>query len=326
MDKRKNAGDTWYCYLVWAVAFVVAVMLLAGIFTYKNLCCWDERGQFGDMFGVVNALFSGLAFAGLIVTILQQHKALEQTREDLKNQTEEFDEQNKTLRIQRFENTFFKMLEVQQNIVNDFYAADSEHNEYHGRNLFYYVVCSCKHNVSEGDKKLNGLREVIYYKGLSHVNDYMTMGKFDHYFLHLYTILKFIKEKEWLGDEKQYQYATFIRATLSRFELFLLYYHGLNHPEMKKMMERYCLLHHLRKDFLPMSQEYSCFLGESRLSQKSLHDAGFSDGDFEYYLTDDEDDDSRYHLCAFYTNDEMEKGKELLDRWRKLVNFGSNDK
>lgn len=30
---------------------------------------WSIRGQFGDMFGSVNALFSGLAFAGIIYTI-----------------------------------------------------------------------------------------------------------------------------------------------------------------------------------------------------------------------------------------------------------------
>ena len=31
----------------------------------------EKQGQFGDQFGAVNALFSGLAFAGLIFTISQ---------------------------------------------------------------------------------------------------------------------------------------------------------------------------------------------------------------------------------------------------------------
>ena len=41
---------------IWALSFL--------LFTTS----WDkdERGTFGDMFGAVNALFSGLAFAGLI--------------------------------------------------------------------------------------------------------------------------------------------------------------------------------------------------------------------------------------------------------------------
>jgi hypothetical protein len=42
---------------------------------------WAERGQFGDLFGSVNALFSGLAFAGLIYAILLQRQELSLQRE-----------------------------------------------------------------------------------------------------------------------------------------------------------------------------------------------------------------------------------------------------
>jgi hypothetical protein len=42
-----------------------------------------KRGSFGDMFGAVNALFSGAALAGVIVTILLQRKELALQRKDL---------------------------------------------------------------------------------------------------------------------------------------------------------------------------------------------------------------------------------------------------
>ena len=65
--------------------------------------CHEERGTFGDMFGAVNALFSGLAFAGLIITLLYQkeelklqREELKQTRAELKGQKREFEIQNKT--------------------------------------------------------------------------------------------------------------------------------------------------------------------------------------------------------------------------------------
>lgn len=119
--ERNDTDDKWSCYMMWAIGFVLLVMIVSFFVIYKCIDCWEQRGQFGDLFGVVNALFSGLAFAGLIITIRQQHLDLEyqsqsiaQTKQELENQTKEFDEQNKTLRIQRFENTFFKMLEVQQ--------------------------------------------------------------------------------------------------------------------------------------------------------------------------------------------------------------------
>jgi hypothetical protein len=44
---------------------------------------WPSRGQFGDLFGAVNALFSGLAFAGLIYTILLQKEELTKTQAEL---------------------------------------------------------------------------------------------------------------------------------------------------------------------------------------------------------------------------------------------------
>ena len=50
---------------------------------------WQERGQFGDLFGSVNALFSGLAFAGLIYAILLQRQELSLQRAELKLQREE---------------------------------------------------------------------------------------------------------------------------------------------------------------------------------------------------------------------------------------------
>ncbi len=42
-----------------------------------------QRGQFGDLFGSVTSLFSGLAFAGIIYTILLQRKELALQRMEL---------------------------------------------------------------------------------------------------------------------------------------------------------------------------------------------------------------------------------------------------
>ena len=44
---------------------------------------WNSRGTFGDLFGAVNALFSGLAFAGLLYTINLSKKDLEIQRQEI---------------------------------------------------------------------------------------------------------------------------------------------------------------------------------------------------------------------------------------------------
>lgn len=71
-------------------------------------------------------MFSGLAFAGLVITIIQQRhdlqlqsEAINQTNEELKQQTKEFDIQNVTLQRQQFDNTFFELLHMLQTIVDD---------------------------------------------------------------------------------------------------------------------------------------------------------------------------------------------------------------
>ena len=113
----------------------------------------NTRGTFGDQFGAVNALFSGLAFTGLIYTIILQRRDLEIQRHDLKlqreeiamnrkemeEQTAEFEKQNETLKIQRFENTFFNMLSQFQEVVNSLtarYKSRGEEIMVDGREVF----------------------------------------------------------------------------------------------------------------------------------------------------------------------------------------------
>lgn len=49
-----------------------------------------NRGSFGDMFGAVNALFSGLALFGIVLSILIQQKELNSQREELQETRKEF--------------------------------------------------------------------------------------------------------------------------------------------------------------------------------------------------------------------------------------------
>ncbi len=72
-----------------AAVIVVAFWLSALWVGHAFFPNWQERGQFGDLFGSVNALFSGLAFAGLIYAILLQRQELSLQRAELKLQREE---------------------------------------------------------------------------------------------------------------------------------------------------------------------------------------------------------------------------------------------
>lgn len=83
-EKEKNS-------LPLLIIIIVAVWLIITVVIWFVFKDWNQSGPFGDTFGAVNSLFSGLALAGIIYTIhLQktelslQRKELQYTREELK--------------------------------------------------------------------------------------------------------------------------------------------------------------------------------------------------------------------------------------------------
>tara|TARA_R110002167_G_scaffold77944_8_gene216074 strand:- start:870 stop:1562 length:693 start_codon:yes stop_codon:yes gene_type:complete len=80
MSKKKDDSST--SCLVWKTIAGVLFILIAygGIVSVSN-CTMESRGQFGDMFGGANALFSGLAFAAIFYTLHLQQKEMTTLKE-----------------------------------------------------------------------------------------------------------------------------------------------------------------------------------------------------------------------------------------------------
>lgn len=313
----------------------------------------EDRGTFGDQFGFVNTLFSGLAFAGMIFTILLQkeelalqRKELEENREEMTKQTEQFEAQNGNLKIQRFESTFFNMLEQLQQIVNDLSIHYQEkkkvtetttdpgtpyiekegfvNRNIQGRDLFRFAFMEALHCPQKG-KEIKGLGRVMRIEGFSYYMDSYTPTYFDHYFRFIYTILTFIKKNEWLGSETQYSYAKMLRAILSRYELVWLFYNGLSdygRDKLKPLIEEYTMLKNLRTDLLTICKENLVLLQEKDIVDE--YTGKFELSDFEFFITDcDHKDKDKYDLKAFYREDQLQKGKEHLKAWREyLLKYG----
>lgn len=359
--KKENQNTEGTNYWPLIILSVGVIGLFALSWWWLSSCINDpeRQGQFGDQFGAVNALFSGLAFAGLIFTIILQKKELAlqreeltDTREELKGQKEQLEIQNKTLKVQRFENTFFHMLELHQQIVADLYvkAVDKDWVEednpnpntgriqkqvtvdsvYQGRNLFRYAFIESPHYIKDPrtnkDIEVSGLAGVMSAKGFSQYDQYYTSTYFDHYFRHFYRILKFIQQNEnWLSFEEQYQYASMLRATLSRYELVWLYYNGLSEngcEKLKPLMERYSILKNIRADFLTLSKENAEKVENSGVTGRTVLDQGFTYRDYDFYLTDQKNDQSKYYLGAFFNEKELNKGGQYYNNW---VNFCRNN-
>lgn len=263
---------------------VMIVMVL--LLFLANLCLVflpydeNERGTFGDQFGAVNALSSGLAFAGLIYTIiLQRHdlklqrrdlrlqrEELALTRKEMEEQTAEFEKQNETLKIQRFENTFFNMMSQFQEVVNNLSVMVTTSGgiyESRGRDVFQAqfektVVYVDLKNEAKNKARFRGMKGALEKYNLDGYLYSDTPTCFDHYFRLLYRILKFVKTTSLVTTyEEEYEYTAMLRAVLSRYELVWLFYNGLTYGEgkLKPLIERYAMLSNLRTDMLANCSE-----------------------------------------------------------------------
>ncbi len=257
--------------LVMAAMFLLVVMLWFSSWLIITHYIKDptNQGTFGDTFGAVNALFSGLAFAGLIATLLYQKEELklqredlQQTREELKGQREEFEEQNKTLKRQRFENTFFNMLSLQQEITNNLFYQDEKENEqtitqhtYKGREVFkeIYENATVKYEGLIYSKN-TGLKLVLKHNGYNAYTAIADTTRFDHYFRNLYRIFKYIDTTDLIDQNERYQYACIVRSQLSDYELIMLFFNCLSDngkEKFKPLIEKYAILKNIRHDLLP---------------------------------------------------------------------------
>lgn len=285
-NKEETKSRLW----IWIVVAIIGVLAAWGLSWWlinKNIDCTTERGTFGDMFGAVNALFSGLAFAGLIVTLLYQKEELKlqreelaQTREELKGQREEFEEQNKTMKRQRFENTFFNMLSLQQEIVAnlsfEYYVnpntcppnIPAEHF-YHnsskgllrGREVFegMYKRAIIDYN---GRRYADGLYNIFKNFGYLTYSNIKATTRFDHCFRHLYRIYKYVDTSDLITEEERYDYACIIRSQLSDYELVMLFYNCLTtngREKFKPLIEKYTIFNNLRTELLVNNQDVNAY-------------------------------------------------------------------
>ncbi len=126
--EKKKENRSGYKHFWSLTLFSIALVLGLWIWNWQTLndVGLNERGTHGDMFGAVNAIFSGLAFAGIIISLYLQRidlknqmEQLELNYEEVQQTNREFKIQNDTLQIQKFENQYYKMIDLHKSNVNE---------------------------------------------------------------------------------------------------------------------------------------------------------------------------------------------------------------
>ncbi len=221
-----------------------------------------KAGVFGDSFGLLTSLFSGLAFAGIILTVISQNKELklqreelQNTREELRLTREEFEKQNSTLKKQNFESTFFQMMRLHHEIVGQLKLLNVR-NQPAGRDCFETVYHElAEHHTQLAAKSLGNQGNSIQVTEELIDGAYVQLlGKYQkilgHYFRNLFTLLKFVKTND---VENKLLYSNIVRSQLSDYELVMLFYN--------------CLSKFGKEKFKPMAEEFALF---NNLPQEKL--------------------------------------------------------
>lgn len=270
--KDNNVGKT-----LWIPIIITAIVVIGlWVWTYFALVDRDKdwRGTFGDMFGGINALFSGLAFGGIIITILLQSKELSLQRDELKNTTEELKRtanaqedtgkavaaQLQMMEKQQFESAFFNLLQMHSELVKNIdirkkvnmgnLQVKLESVTIHGKDCFKFFYETFKTSYTSTN---NPDFNAVYLAFFSNYQNDLS-----HYFRTLYHIVKFVDQSN-ISDKKRY--TSIVRAQLSAFELLLLFYNGLSPlgTKFKPLINEYNLLKNLNSTDLLNSQHIKLY-------------------------------------------------------------------
>ncbi len=176
------------------------------------------------------------------------------------------EQQKDYLKKQRFEDTFFRLLDNHQRIVDamdiisykpdikEITSAEVHHKEEKKNARVIASKRDCFKKMFDRIDKIqrkNSRNTSIEQVMLSY-NEVQDKYKSDlhHYFRFLYHTLKFIKNSD-IAEAEKFRYACILRATLSPYELAMLFYNGLHRygsSHFKPLLEEYSFLKNLNID------------------------------------------------------------------------------
>lgn len=261
---------------------LLAIFLLLIFFLWKYTSEWIDlnikstaasetdaqaRGLFGDKFGSINALFSGLAFAAISFTIYLQ-------RRDMAHTVRAFEEQTRSDQKQRFDSTFFQLIALHNDITAKLRNTTDEGRKAFSsfnKNLLLsdpdftpfqaltkltkdqirtirdqktvsveaYPTLSLAEAENLSTTINNGLKTFdtfldtdlkMHEEKVRHAYTKVAtleIDYFSHYFRNLYHILLYIDTSGLIDNDERKGYAKIVRSQLSEEELVALFYNSM---------------------------------------------------------------------------------------------------
>ncbi len=252
--------------IYWVFGLAVLIVLLYGGFLV--LVTWpidkltiQNAGVFGDSFGVLTSLFSALAFCGVVLTLFYQKEELRIQKIEWQAQKEENEDSRNEIRKQGFENSFFQMLRLHNQIVEGISQPQSNAGGAHvndGRSVLKTLSSRLYGGIARKGGEDNNDKEIILE---AYSSFWATSGHhLAHYFRFLYNIFRFLSESD---IENKVFYVRLVRAQLSNQELFLIYYNSFTKQgeNFQKYIVEFKLMDNLPRDELVNSEHSNLLSG-----------------------------------------------------------------
>ncbi len=270
-QKESSAKRPSLWFVAVAFVFVIALWLLNWF--YGSSLPDTERGIFGDTFGAVNALFSGLAFVGVIYAILMQRYEIALTKEDAATTKKILDEQSGHLekqllneRRRSFEDTFFKMLtlfmEVTESVTCVEGRSDGRHI-YKGRFAIEVLAHKIHPSTIYAERTLSQHESYV----LAFIREYG--ASVSHYLRNLESLLTFLNIS---SQVDRLFYGGIIRGHISDAEQGLIFHFCLR-PEaanLKRLVEKYSLFVGIKDEYVIFPELKDRYYGSAFEARYSL--------------------------------------------------------
>ena len=228
------------------VPWLIGVSLLAIVILWYNWFIIDlfgvhrSAGTFGDSYGPLGVIISGLALVGVIITVIIQQSQIKEQRHHLARS--------------EMNDTFFKLLDHFDEIKQEILGAESDNGK-EFTSLYDELV---KSFLSSSDNSDTQKYSDFYQEHAWSLNKYF------RYLMYFLKYLNDHSERDGLRKGEERLYSNLFRTKISQEEQAIIYFNMvyLDNHERKKLLQKYIRKFNLIRDLddwtgIPMEHQKS---------------------------------------------------------------------
>lgn len=239
----------------------------------------EKYGTYGDSYGSLNTLFTGFAFAGLIISIFIQLLEMRQTRKELLGQKVELENQSKILERQvlisekqqeilneqhkenernNFRNEFYKLIEQRNVMLNSLNILDTNGNSLGSHDIFY-AYCHKFASIlkSYGSKKYDSNFFEITWDEFSREHFESSNFQLQLYLNMFNTITHIIDTSNKITEEEKIHYFKILVTFVGLEEAICLMWNGIFSKKVKYACDTAGLFSNVSGEILePLAKQF----------------------------------------------------------------------